>query len=293
VFLGVALVFGLTVLTMAYAVGHISGRILIRNCAEGRQRNMLNPWVVYGLGATIILAVAELGRLIGISWRHRHPEAKPSDLATLVGAALGLLSLMIGFTFSMALNRYDDRRSAVVDEANAIGTTDLRARMLPEPHASEVRKLLRDYVEIRIGLTGAPQTQISLEKARQRSNALQAELWQHAVAVSTADLRSTPAGLFVRTLNDMIDLQEKRFAAVRAHVPLAVFVLLYTIAGVAIGLGAYVVSSRGQGGRLPIAIMGLLFAVVIGMTNDLDRSLGGFITVDQQSMYKLRENMNQ
>jgi hypothetical protein len=234
-----------------------------------------------------------LGRLIGACWRRRHPEGKPTDLATLVGAALGLLSLMIGFTFSMALNRYDDRRSAVVDEANAIGTTDLRARMLPEPHAGEVRKLLRDYVDIRIELSGARRDATSWEKARQRSNAIQADLWQHAVTVSTADLRSTPAGLFVRTLNDMIDLQEKRLAAVRAHVPLAVFVLLYAIAAVAIALRGYVGGSLGQGGRVPVAIMGVLFAVVIGMTNDLDRSLGGFISVDQQSMYNLRESMNQ
>jgi uncharacterized membrane protein len=113
------------------------------------------------------------------------------------------------------------------------------------------------------------------------------------VTVSTADLRSTPAGLFVRSLNDMIDRQEKRLAAVRAHVPPAVFVLLYAIAAVAIGLGSYVGGSRGQGGRIPMAIMGLLFAVVIGMTNDLDRSLGGFITVDQESMYNLKESMNQ
>jgi hypothetical protein len=152
---------------------------------------------------------------------------------------------MIGFTFSMALNRYDTRRSAVVDEANAIGTIDLRARMLPEPHASEVRKLLRDYVDIRIELSGARRNPTSWEKARQHSNAIQADLWQHAVTVSTADLRSTPAGLFVRSLNDMIDLQEKRLAAVRAHVPPAVFVLLYAIAAVAIGLGSYVGGLRG------------------------------------------------
>ena len=200
---------------------------------------------------------------------------------------------MIGFTFSMALNRYDTRRSAVVDEANAIGTTDLRARMLPEPHASEVRKLLRDYVDIRIELSGARRNPTSWEEARQHSNAIQADLWQNAVTVSTADLRSTPAGLFVRSLNDMIDRQEKRLAAVRAHVPPAVFVLLYAIAAVAIGLGSYVGGSRGQGGRIPMAIMGLLFAVVIGMTNDLDRSLGGFITVDQEAMYNLKESMNQ
>jgi hypothetical protein len=253
----------------------------------------LNLWFAYGLGVAIVVAAAEVGRLIGTAWGRRRPEAKSAALSTLVGAALGLLSLMIGFTFAMTLSRFDARLSGVVNEANAIGTTALRARMLPEPHASEVKKLLRDYVQLRVDLSGASPSSISFEQAMSRSNEIQGELWQHAIAVSAADPRSTPTGLFVRALNEMIDLQETRLAARRNRVPAVVFVLLYAIAMVATGLGGYLDGLEGGGrGRIPIAIIAVMVASVIGVVGDLDRSQSGFITVNQQAMHNLRESMD-
>jgi hypothetical protein len=253
---------------------------------------ILNSWVAYGLAAAIVLAAAEFGRLIGMSWRRRHPEAMSADISTLVGGALGLLALMIGFTYSLTLSRFDARLDAVVNEANAIGTTDLRASMLPEPHASEVKKLLRDYVQMRIDLSLYPQSQSALEQARHRSNELQAALWQHAVAISAADPLSIRAGLFVQTLNEMIDLQETRLAAVRHRVPAPIFLLLHAIAVVAIGFSGYLGGLGGGIGRIPVAITAVMVASVIGMVGDIDRSQSGFITVDQQPMYNLRESMD-
>lgn len=251
----------------------------------------LNPWIAYGFGIVIVLAAAEFGGLIGIAWRRKHPEPISPVLFTLVGASFGLLSLMIGFTFSIALSRFDARLDAVVNEANAIGTTALRARMLPEPHASEVKKLLRDYVELRVELTRARQSSIPLEQAVGRSNEIQAELWQHAIAVNAADPRST--GLFVLALNEMIDLQETRLAARLYRVPAVVFVLLYAIAMVAIGLCGYVGGlGERRKGRIPVAIMAVTVASVIGLVGDLDRSQSGFIIVGQQAMHNLGESLD-
>jgi hypothetical protein len=252
----------------------------------------LYPWLAYGLAVAIILAAAELGHLIGVGRRRGHPEDISADISTLVSAALGLLALMIGFTFSMSLGRYDVRRGALLDEANAIGTTDLRARMLPEPHASEVRTLLRDYVQLRIDLSRMPPSSTSLEQGVADSGEIQAKLWQHAMAVSAADPRSIPAGLFVQTLNEMIALQEKRLTAGRGRVPPAVFLLLYGIASVALGFSGYLTGLRGGRGRIPVAIMALMFASVIGLVGDIDRSRSGFITVDQQAMQNLRANID-
>ena len=157
---------------------------------------ILDPWVAYALSIAVILAAAELGRLIGLRWDRRHHEAVSPNLPILVGAVLGLLSLMIGFTFSMTLIRFDARLSGVVNEANAIATTALRARSLPEPHASDVKKLLRAYVQLRTDVSRVPASAISLEQAIARSNELQVELWQHAAAVSAADpARSRPGRL--------------------------------------------------------------------------------------------------
>jgi hypothetical protein len=78
------------------------------------------------------------------------------NVSTLEGAVLGLLALMIGFTFSMALSRFEVRRNAVLNEANAIGTTALRARLLPDPYRAETIKLLREYVKLRLDITQRP-----------------------------------------------------------------------------------------------------------------------------------------
>ena len=91
---------------------------------------------------------------------------------------LGLLALMIGFTFAMALTRFDERRAALLDEANSIGTAALRARLLPAPHDAESLKLLRDYVQIRLELTSHVPTAAEMHAAIVRSNEIQRRFGQ-------------------------------------------------------------------------------------------------------------------
>jgi len=253
---------------------------------------ILDPWFAYGLSAVIVLAAAEFGRWIGVIWRRHHPEDVSPDILTLEGATLGLLALMIGFSFSIALNRFDARQSGVADEANAIGTSALYARMLPEPHASEVKGLLHDYVQLRVDLFRAPPSPISLEQMIRRSNQLQAELARHAIEVSAIDPHSISAGLFMHALNEMFDLQEKRIAAARNRVPGLVFMLLYGIAVVAIGFSGYASALGSRRGRIPVAIMAVLVSGVIAMVGDIDGSQTGFINVSQQAMHDLAQSMD-
>src|SRR5512142_1641183 len=105
------------------------------------------PLLQIFLASLIALLVAsEIGRWLGVRARGRGEEG----VATLEGAMFGLLALMLGFTFAMALSRFEERRHAVLDEANAISTTALRARLLPAPYNTEVLKLLREYAQLRI-----------------------------------------------------------------------------------------------------------------------------------------------
>jgi hypothetical protein len=103
----------------------------------------------------------------------------------------------------------------VLLEANAIGTTALRARLLPEPHRKEVLKLLRDYVRVRLDITQRIPSLADLEAAIKQSNDIQEALWREAVAISAIDKNMVPTGLFIQTLNEMIDDQAKRLAAPR------------------------------------------------------------------------------
>ena len=167
------------------------------------------------MGLVIVLAATEFGRRLGMNANRKVED----DISTLEAAMLGLLALMIGFTFAMALSRFDTRRDAVLLEANAIGTTALRARLLPEPHRKEVLKLLRDYVRVRLDITQRTPSLADLEGAIRQSNDIQEALWREAMAISAMDQGMVPTGLFIQTLNEMIDDQAKRLAALRNRIP--------------------------------------------------------------------------
>lgn len=111
------------------------------------------------------------------------------------------------------------------------------------------------------------------------------------MAIGAADPHSIQAGLFVQTLNEMIDLQETRLAATRHRVPVPIFLLLHAIAVVAIGFSGYHGGLWGGMGRIPIAITAMMVASVIGMVGDIDRPQSGFVTVDLQPAFNLRESM--
>ena len=228
----------------------------------------------------VVWAVTELGWQLAV----RGDGRGGANILTLETAALGLLALMIGFTFAMALSRFDARRNAVLMEANAIGTTALRARLLPEPHRAETVKLMRDYVQVRLDVISSGLSLTELKGAVDRSNALQERLWQQATAMAAKDKALVPTGLFIQALNEMIDNQEVRLTALRNRVPNIVPLALYAIAAVAAGFAGYASALEAKRTRLPAYIMGLLVICVIYVILDLDRPSSGFITNNQQAM---------
>lgn len=227
-----------------------------------------------------LLMASEAGRFCGAARR-----AKGGDsVATLEGAVLGLLALMISFTFAMALSRFDARRDAVLNEANAIGTTALRARLLPTPHSTDSLNLLREYTQMRLDITQAIPTVQERAAFLERSISIQEALWQQAKAVAAKDNAMVPAGIFIQTLNEMIDSHEKRLTALRNRVPTSVLLTLYSIAVVAVGFSGYASGLDAHRSRPPIYLMCLLVAGVILLIQDLDRPSTGFVKVSQQPM---------
>ena len=130
--------------------------------------------VIFLVGVAIVLLATEFGWQLGIRTKG---HGASGNISALEQSLLGLLALIIGFTFLMALTRFEARREAVLSEANAIGTTALRARLLPAPHRKESLKLLREYAQIRIippGMSFAELTTIV-----DRSNHIQGALLSH------------------------------------------------------------------------------------------------------------------
>ena len=227
-----------------------------------------------------IFAAGEAGRLLGT----RAVGRGGGDVSTLEGATLGLLALMIGFTFSMAVSRFETRRDAVVNEANAIGTTALRARLLPAPNRLEALNLLKEYAQVRLDAAQFALNASKLGVAIARSNQIQEVLWQNAASVAAKDTAVVPTGIFIQSLNEMIDDQAKRLAAVQNRVPNIVFLALYAVAIAAFAFVGYANGLQKRRVRLPTYLMGAIVASVILLVQDLDRPAAGFISVSQQPM---------
>ncbi len=245
---------------------------------------------IYAASLVALAGAAELGRWIGRRVQRRGAGPHPT-VGTIESAALGLMALMIGFTFAMALTRFDARKQAVLDEANAVGTAALRAQMLPAAQAGSSADLLAQYAKVRLALGTSGYETPAWTDAVARSLDLQNRLWREAVAASAADSHSIPIGLYIQALNDVIDMHEKRLTALRNHVPETVVLLLYLIAIVSTGFTGYGAGLNGDAERGSKLLMVLLIATVLILVIDLDRPYRGLITVSQQPMRELIQGL--
>src|SRR5262245_19289658 len=156
-------------------------------------------WVLFIVILVVVLLSVEFGYRLGKHRRGHRETEKEAPLGTMVGATLGLLAFVLAFTFGLAATRFDNRRQLLLDEANAIGTTYLRAGMLPE-RGQQVRDLLRDYVAARLDAL----QQGKLGEGIRRSEDIQQKVWTEAENVGNNNPNSIVVGLFVQSLNLMI-----------------------------------------------------------------------------------------
>jgi len=247
-----------------------------------------NEWLTFIICFVIFFLATEVGFRIGQIRRPIVDETAKSQITTFQGAILGLLALLLAFTMSMALSRFEARKDMVLEESNAIGTAYLRAQLLPEPEKTEISRLLRQYVVVRLeaARTG------NLQNAITKSEDLHDRLWLQAVAVGKKAPQPFPTGLFVQSLNEVIDIHSKRLKAVTDHVPTSILLLLFTAAifGMgAVGYGCGLGNSRHVISRLAMAVLitGVMLAII-----DIDQPQRGLIKVSQQSMMSLRDSIN-
>jgi hypothetical protein len=251
----------------------------------------LNQWLIFAIVTAFFLFASEIGFRLG--WRAQSKSNEPtrSQVNMLEAASLGLLALLLGFTFSMALTRFDTRKQLVLDEANAIGTTYLRAQLLPDPARKEVSNLLRRYVDVRLDFYQVGVNQRKLQNVDDETEKLHKALWSYAMATGGRDPRAIPTGLFIQSLNEVIDLHAKRVTAMENHVPESIFVLLLIVATLSLGLVGYGAGMGRDRNLLPTVISVILIASVILLIMDLDRPRRGLIKVSQQSMVHLQESL--
>lgn len=249
--------------------------------------DLLPLWAILPLTILVALLSVELGYRVARYRLQRSQEEKESPVGGMVGATLGLLAFMLAFTFGLAGSRFEDRRQVLLSEANAIGTTYLRAAMLPEPMRTEARNVLREYVDVRLEAVQPGK----LDQALIKSEALHNRLWSLAVTAVEKD-RSAITALFVESLNEVIDLHAKRvMAGLRSRVPGVIWIVLYVLAILAMVIMGY--HSGLAHSRRSLAVIALVvgFSSVIFLIADLDRPGQGALRVSQQSMIDLRHSV--
>lgn len=256
--------------------------------------------LLYGVHSGLIAALllvsmvmaTELGHRVGMRRRSVASEAAREHINGIQASILGILALLLGFTFSLALQRFDSRSEAVVDEANAIGTAYLRTQLLPASLRAEARRLVGDYTDVRVQAGALTQTQRSeLDRLGAKALTLQNALWAHAVKGIEVDPNAYTPTLFVESVNALIDSFGKRDAALQRHVPEFVLMLLYATFLMA---GAIVGYACGVGGHRPSMasyIMVVLIVVLVFIILDLDRPRRGLIQVSQKSLVDLHAGM--
>jgi len=252
----------------------------------------LDPLLICLVLMGVLLVAEEVGFRVKGRMKSGSDNIEKGDIALILGAILTLLALLLGFTYAMSGSRYETRRQLVVEEANAIGTTYLRAKALPEPRSSQIQELLRQYAALRIEFARARDE--SPEKVREvdnRSKELHSLIWSHAVALARENPNPVTS-IFLQTLNEMIDLHSKRLAAYRNRVPLSIYLVLFVVSIITLWLVGYYFGRR-QGGRILATVVVLLLASVMWLIMDLDQPVRGAIKASQQSLIELHQDLSQ
>jgi hypothetical protein len=240
--------------------------------------------------AGLLLLMDELGYRKGFRLFESKDEPRKSQVGHIQTALLGLLALLLGFTFSIAVGHYELRQKLVLQEANAIRTTYLCASFLPEADKTAVKELLRNYVDVRLSFHAPGTDDAKLAAAESESARLQQELWQHTVPAGW-ELPSSVTATFITALNDTIDLDAARWHALRLHLPTAVRLLVLFVAaagcyGTGFGAGA-----SGARTTLSNMLIPLLIAIVITLITDLDHPRRGLIGISQQPLLDLKQSI--
>ena len=251
------------------------------------ERMLLNFPVLMFFPSVLLLW---LSAQYGASLRRRRPlkEEERDDFAIVQAATLTLLGLIIGFSFSMAVARYDQRKNYEEAEANAIGTEYVRAGLLPAKDAAAVQAQLTKYTDLRI-LFYRTRWERDLRQINADTAQLQMEMWSAVQAPALA--QPTPViALAVAGMNDVLNSQGYTQAAWWNRIPVAAWVLLLVTAiccNVLVGYGA-----RGAGISAGLfTVLPVVVSISFLLIADIDSPRGGLIHVAPQNLVSLSESL--
>lgn len=250
----------------------------------------LSTWALAVVLVGIMLGATAVGLVVSRAMGARSGDLR-EPFGVLQGALVGFMGLVLAFGLSLAVGRYEARRANVVNEANTIGTTYLRAQTLAEPVRTDSLELLRDYTDISIAISDTIPGSPDQQKAIADSGEHQRRLWALAGRALDDEPTATAPRLYVESLNEMFDSQADRVYGLTNRVPTAVLILevvgaATALAALALHLGTF---SRG----LPtVLIAAVLVTLLLVVTFDLDRPTRGLITIPPAPLIDVRTSMS-
>ena len=245
-------------------------------------------WQLAVCSFAFMLLAWEAGRLLQARLRRSVHKDDAKDEGYILSGILGLLALLIAFTFGLALDRHETRRELVVVEANALGTAWLRTGLLANPEP--LRAALREYTRSRVDYSLVSSSQ--LRAAENAANAKQAVLWSAAIT-ALGDQKATPlAPTILNPLNEAIDAAATRAAALDARLPASVAIILGLYALISAGMLGYVVARAGNKQRAASVLLFMMVTMSFILIEDLDRARDGAIKVSQDPMTALLTTMS-
>jgi hypothetical protein len=245
-----------------------------------------HPFLVFVLSFLVLWLSTHLG--VYLARRRKLEEGTREDFGVIVAATLTLLGLIIGFSFSMAIGRYDQRKNYEEAEANAIGTEYLRADLLPAADAARVRALLKSYLGQRI-LFYSIRDEDEISLVNGRTAQLQSELWA-AIQAPAAARPTAVMALAVSGMNDVLNSQGYTQAAWWNRIPLAAWALMAAIAICCSALVGYGIHSFRAARFLP-GVLPLVVSISLCLIADIDSPRGGFILVQPRNLQSLAESL--
>ena len=254
----------------------------------GQPLDALPIWANYLLTVLVLLAAMEVGYRLTKARQRSQSDKSDAGVGPLVGATLALLAFLLAFVVGFAANISSQRRELVLQEANAIGTTYLRAGYLDEPYRTESKELLREYVDLRLAAVDSEQGVAVVTRSEEIHN----ELWASAEQVAIESPLPT-ISLYINSLNELIDIHSDRiFYGVDIRVPATILLGLYIVAifsMILVGIQSGYAEKRNF---IALMVLVLILSVVFLLIVDLDRSQEGLMRVPQQALYDIQRQIN-
>ena len=245
--------------------------------------------LLYPLTVLAMLATMEVGYRLTRARQRKSSDKTDAGVGAMSGASLALLAFLLAFVVSMGSGIATERRHLVMAEANAIGTTYLRAGYLDEPYKTEARDLLREYTDLRLAAHLDP---AQLAAVVTRSEEIHNELWASAEVIAVESPLDT-ISLYISAVNEVIDLHAERVAVgIDIRIPPTILLGVYIVALFTMFLVGVQTGYGEKRNYLALVVLVLILAVVFLLIVDLDRAQEGLLRVSQLPLYDLQRQLN-